>query len=229
MIANPRALHEAATTARMRGLVELVTIVTEAPWTLSRAHRERAHVAGLGDDDILHAVMLSSYFGHLNRIADAVAVPLDYDVQVEPPHADPSVAPWPTAPGLVVGRLAIELERRPTTANALATWRSHAFERNAPLTRRQRHVIARWVALWLGDGGISRPDDLTANPLDDDLRLLAEQVTLAPWKLDDHSFDKLRAAGFDDAALFDACVVASTAGVLSRITVALTALGRERS
>jgi len=222
-------MHDAATTSRMRGLAELVTIVTEAPWTLSRTHRDRSHEAGLGDEDILHAIMLSSYFGHLNRIADVVAVPLDYQVQVEPPHADPSVEPWPTAPGPVVGRLAIELERRPTTANALAAWRSHAFERNAPLTRRQRHVIARWVALWLGDGGISRPDDLTANPLDDDLRILAEQVTLAPWKLDDRSFDRLRASGFDDAALFDACVVASTAGVLSRITVALTALGRERS
>ena len=53
-------------------------MVTEEPRTLSRAHHDRAIDAGLSDDDILHAILLSAYFGHLNRIADAVAVPLDY-------------------------------------------------------------------------------------------------------------------------------------------------------
>lgn len=215
--------------SRMRELAELATVVTEAPWTLSRTHHARAHEAGLGDADILHAIVLSSYFGYLNRIADAVAVPLDYIVQEAPPAIDPTTPPWPVAPTLVCGKLALDLGQRPATSTALAAWRAHAFERDAPLTRRQRHVIARWVALWLGDGGISRPDDLTANPIDDELRILAEDITLAPWKLGDHSFTKLRASGFDDEALFDACVVASTAGMLSRITVALTALGRERS
>ena len=210
-------------------LAELTVLVTEAPWTLSCMHRARAHQAGLSDEDILHAIELSSYFGHLNRIADAVAVPLDYEVEIMPPTADPSVAPWPSSPNLVVGRPAIEASLRPATANALASWRTYMFDRDAPLTRRQRTVIARWVALWLGDGGISPPDDLTFNPLDDALRALAEQVTLSPWTLGDHSFDELRAEGFDDAALFDACAVASTTGVLSRITVALSALGRERS
>lgn len=227
MIEHPRAV--APPTPRMQALAELAVVVTEAPWSLSRTHRDRAHAAGLGDEDILHAIALSAYFGHLNRIADAVEVPLDYAVELVPPKAVAAVEPWPTATAPVVGRLAIELERRPATAAALAAWRTYAFERDAPLTRRQRHVIARWVALWLGDGGISRPDDLTANPIDDALRQLAELVTLAPWKLGEPSFAGLRAAGFDDAALFDACVVASTAGVLSRITVALTALGRERS
>jgi alkylhydroperoxidase family enzyme len=226
VIANPRALSAAP---RMQMLAELTVVVTEAPWALSRMHRDRAHEAGLGDEDILHAIQLSSYFGHLNRIADAVAVPLDYVVQHMPPATDPSVAPWPAAPSLVVGRPALEASLRPATATALAAWRTYMFDRDAPLARRQRTVIARWVATWLGDGGISPPDDLTFNPLDDALRELAEQITLAPWKLCDASFASLRAVGFDDAALFDACAVASTTGVFSRITVALSALGRERS
>lgn len=225
-MSNPRTI---AASPRLTALVEIATLVTETPWALSSTHRERAHAAGLTDDELLHAITLASYFGHLNRVADAVAVPLDYTVQLEVPHADPATPPLAPAPVAITGRPTIELQRRPATAAALAAWRTYTFDRDAPLGRRQRTVIARWVALWLGDGGISAPDDLTVNPLDDALRELAEVITLAPWRLADTSFARLRAAGFDDAMLFDACTVASSTGVFSRITVALSALARDRA
>ena len=213
----------------MQYLVELATLVTNTPWALSRSDRERGHAAGLDDDELLHAIALSAFFGHLNRVADAVGVPLDYPVQTEPPHADPTVPALAPAKTAITGRPAFELSKRPITATAFAAWRTYVFERDAPLPRRQRTFIARWVALWLGDGGISRPDDMTHNPLDEALRELAEIVTLAPWQLTAASYQRLRAAGFDDAALFDTVVTASTAGTLSRIAVALGALGRERT
>lgn len=209
----------------MKMIAELATIIAAAPWTLSRKHLSRAHSAGLGDEDVLHTVALAAYFGHLNRIADATGVPLDYNVRRMPPANDPSVEPWPTAPETLVGRPAVELARRPQTAAALAEWRSYVFYRDTPLTRRQRTLIARWVAVWLGDGGISPPTDLTVNPLDDALRTVAEVVTLAPWRITDETFEPLRAAGFDDAAIFDVCATATTAGVFSRIEVSLAALG----
>ncbi len=212
----------------MRMLGELVIQVTQTPWTLARADRDRAHLAGLSDEDILHAIALSAYFGHLNRIADAVAVPLDYKVTRMPPATDPTVAAMAPSTIAVTGRPAIELTRRPATSAALTAWRSYMFDRDAPLTRRSRTVIARWVALWLGDGGISAPADLTVNPIDDALRELAELVTLAPWQLTDQSFARLRAGGFTDAQLFDAVAVASATGTFSRITVALAAMARER-
>jgi uncharacterized protein YciW len=224
VIADPRAVAASWPDERLRAIAELAVAVTEAPWAMTRANLKRAHQAGLTDDDVLHVLALSAYFGHLNRIADAVAVPLDYEVRHRPPATDPSAPGLATAPRPLVGRPAIEVSRRPATATAIAEWRDYAFKRDLPLTRRQRHVIARWVALWLGDGGISAPDDLTINPLDDALRVLAEQLTLAPWKLDDTSFATLRAAGYDDAALFDACATASVAGLLSRLNVALVAL-----
>jgi alkylhydroperoxidase family enzyme len=222
VIADPRGVR--AELPRMQMLVELTTLVTEQPWTLSRAHLARASDAGLDEADVLHAVALSSYFGHLNRIADATGVPLDYDVRALPPHPDPADEPWPVAPRLVTARPAIDLTSRPATAQALTEWRQYMFHRDAPLTRRQRTLIARWVAHWLGDGGISPPDDLTVNPFDDALRELAELVTLAPWRLSDSSFTTLRSAGFDDAMIFDVCATASSAGVFSRIAVALSAL-----
>lgn len=208
----------------MKVIAELATVIATEPWTLSRKHLSRAHGAGLGDEDVLHVVALASYFGHLNRIADATGVTLDYNVK-HMPAIDPSVEPWPIAPTTLVGRPALELARRPHTAAALAEWRSYVFYRDSPLTRRQRTLIARWVATWLGDGGISPPTDLTVNPLDDALRSVAEVVTLAPWRITDETYEPLRAAGFDDAGIFDVCATATSAGVFSRIEVSLAALG----
>jgi hypothetical protein len=206
-------------------IAELTTLVTSAPWTLSRTHLRRARTAGLSDEDVLHLIALSSYFGHLNRIADAVDAPLDYQVAIEPPRPDRAVPPWPTAPTLLVGRPAIDVARRPATTTAFTEWRNYIFySHDTPLTRRQRTLIARWVATWLGDGGISPPTDLTVNPLDDLLRGVAEVVTLAPWRLSDETFAPLRDNGFDDDAIFDACATASSAGMFSRIEVALVAL-----
>ena len=203
--------------------------MTTEPWLLSRAHHAGAHAAGLSDDDILHAILLSSYFGHLNRIADAVSVPLDYKVQLPVPATDPSVPALAASPVAITGRVAIELSRRPATAQAFAGWRTYIFDRDAPLTRRQRTVLARWVSSFLGDGGISTPSDLTENPIDGALRRLAETITLAPWQLSSDSFAQLRKHGLVDAALFDACAVASSAGMFSRVTVALASLARERT
>lgn len=227
MIADARSVQ--AGSPRLQALVEIAARVTIEPWTMSRHMLKRWYEAGLSADDVLHAVALSAYFGHLNRIADAVGVPLDYEVRTLPPHADPMEPAWPEAPKSLSGRAALELTSRPATANALNDWRNYMFHRDAPLTRRQRTVIARHVAVWLGDGGISPPDDLTINPLDDALRMLAHEVTLAPWRLSDASFATLREAGFDDAALFDVCATATSAGVFSRIAVAFTALGQGRA
>jgi alkylhydroperoxidase family enzyme len=210
----------------MRMLGELTILIAEAPWQLTRDHMTRAMAAGLSEEDILHVVLIDALFGHLNRIADATGVPLDYDVKLRPPAIDPSVPPWPSAPKPMTQRSAIDLARRPATAAALSEWRNYVFHRDEPITRRQRTLIARWVATWLGDGGISPPTDLTVNPLDDALRTVAEVVTLAPWRLSDATYAPLRAVGFDEAAIFDVCVTASTAGVFSRIEVALAALGK---
>lgn len=177
----------------------------------------------LDDDALLHTVALSAYFGHLNRIADAVAVPLDYEVELRPPPPDPHVPALAPAPYALTRPPALDLARRPATHAALAAWQTYVFERDAPLKRDDRASIASWVAAWLGDGtsasAVGGDSELAA------LQALARTITLAPWQLTDASFAPLRARGHDDATLFDVCVTASTAGVVSRIAVALRALG----
>jgi len=221
VIADPSSLVGAPT--RMSALVQLAMLVTDEPWTLDTSHRSRWHAAGLDDESILHAIALAAYFGHLNRIADAVAVPLDYDVVHVPPHADPTTPALARAPAPIASAPALDLATRPATAAALAEWRACVLDRDAPLSRAERLAITGRVADWLGDAADAEPADA---PLDPAIAALVETVTLAPWQLADGSFAALRAAGADDARLFDICVVASTAGVISRIRVALAALGR---
>ncbi|HWO25969.1 MAG TPA: hypothetical protein VNO30_44885 [Kofleriaceae bacterium] len=237
MIADPRAVAARWPEPRLRALAELACITTEAPWELSRAHHARARAAGLSDDEVLHAIALAAFFGHLNRIADAVDVPLDYAVRREPPrteravppfHAAPAPvaaapAPVAAAPAPVAAAPALALEQRAQTAERLAAWMEHVARPSAALDGARRARIAQHVGRLLGTAtGAAAPRD----ELDHALIALAERVTLAPWALDAASYAPLRAAGLTDRDVFDACVVATSAGVASRIEVALTALGR---
>jgi alkylhydroperoxidase family enzyme len=220
VISAPRAVAERWPEPRQRALAGVAAIVTETPWRLSRA------IAGpLDDDALLHTIALASFFGHLNRIADAVAVPLDYQVRIEPPHAEPATPALLPAPGVLGGGRALELERRPATAAALASWRSYLMDHgSSTLSRERRAMIEHRVATLLG-----APVELVHEPssqIDHTLLALAELVTLAPWRLDDHAFAPLRDEGFTDAALFETCAVASSAGVWARIAVATVAVGR---
>jgi alkylhydroperoxidase family enzyme len=224
VLADPHAVATRAASQRVRALAELATLVTEAPWSLSLAHHERARGAGLDDSEVLHAVALSAYFGHLNRIADAVGVPLDYTVERVAPAAEPATPALFAAPAALHRTTSSTLAARPATAAAIDAWRRYVMDRNAPLPRETRLAVARWVAALLGDGLTEMAT--AADVADAELRALVTTVTLAPWQLGPAAYAPLRARGMDDAALFDVVVIASTAGVTSRIAVALAALGR---
>lgn len=216
---DPRAVATRWPEPRLRVLAELATTVTEAPWRLGPAVRTRAAEAGIDDDTLIHGVALSAFFGHLNRVADAVGMPLDYDVRYPAPHAVPSTPRYELAPAGTdanVGELA--LGRRPATAAALEVWRAYVLERDAPLPRAERDAIVARVNSHLGG-----PPGPAGEPL---FAELADTVALAPWALGPEAFAPLRAGGADDALLFDVCTVASTANMLRRIAVALAALGR---
>jgi alkylhydroperoxidase family enzyme len=205
----------------MQMLIALAHGVTLAPWELSRALLARAHDAGLTDDDVLHAVMLSAYFNHLNRIADAVAVPLDYEVRHRPEPIDRSVPARALAPRQLAGEAALDPQQRPDTWAALGAWQTYVMDRDAPLDRRRRTVIAAHVAHLVGQSAeVIPPNDV----LDQLLVKLATALSTRPWSITDADFAPLRATCMDDATLFDACVTASTADTRARINVALRAL-----
>lgn len=215
----------------VRSVAQLVQKITATPWRLGPADRSQAHAAGLSDEVLFQVVLLSSFFGHLNRIADAVGVELDYSVVIPMPHAEPATPPylrpdraeWPVA-----GPHPLSVDLRPSVVAPLAAWRSHALLREAPLDRRQRAVIACAVAERLGDAATVQELPIAPlSPLDEALVAAADEVTLAPWRLGAETVARLRAAGLqDDASIFDALATASACATFSRIQVALSALSR---
>ncbi|HEY0193116.1 MAG TPA: hypothetical protein VGC42_18490 [Kofleriaceae bacterium] len=213
MIADPRAVAARWPEPRARMLAELAVVVTETPWALTAEHRARAHAAGISDAELLHAIPLSAYFGHLNRIADAVAQPLDYEVVHLPPRAEPATPAYDRPPRVVRGTPALDLAERPATAAALATWRDYVVGREPAGS-----PIEAWV------DGLTGAGEPVPPPVGDALYALVEQVVLAPWQLSDEAFAPLRARGHDDAALFRVISAASSFNTFARIRVALIAL-----
>jgi hypothetical protein len=165
--------------------------------------------------------------GHFNRIADAVGVDLDYPDSFGAPHVEPATPPylWPASAPDPHAPRPIELTSRPGAVDLANAWERYALDRDAALTRRHRALVAAAVAERLGDASISplEPDTDLERALVD----LADEVTLAPWRLGPLAYTRIRELGLsDDAAVFDAVATASSAGVISRIRVTLAALAQ---
>lgn len=206
IIADPRAIEGP--------LARVAVVATERPWEL-----RRADAGDLDDARLLQVVLLAGFFAHVNRMADAIAIELDYDVAIVTPHADEGVASWPRAPRVVEGAPALDLGAlRPAAAELLGAWERHALEREEPLSRRQRQVISAAAGACLGRGPAPRPSD----DVERALAAMAESLTLTPWR---SPVPDLRPILSDDAMIFDAVATASSAATFARIAVALSALG----
>jgi hypothetical protein len=228
VVIDPRAVADRHPDPTIRALVRLAVAVAERPWAITGAELSSARDAGLDEAGILHTVLQASLFGHFNRIADAVGVDLDYPDSFGAPHVEPATPPylWPTSRPDPNAPRPIELAARPGAVDLAAAWEEYALDRDTPLTRHQRAVVAAAVAARLGDA--TRPERPPETDLDRALVDLADLVTLAPWRLGPSAYSALRALGMtDNASVFDAVATASSAGVFSRIRVTLAGLARD--
>lgn len=224
---DPRAVADRHHDPRIRTLARLTVEVTERPWALTGKCLVFARAAGLDDAAILHAILQASLFGHFNRIADAVGVELDYPDSFGAPHVEPATPPylWPDASPDQAAPQPIALKSRAGAVDLMTAWQVYVLERNAPLTRRQRALVAHAVAARLGDASVESAEPKT--PLELALIDLADIVTRAPWQLGPSAYAPLRAHGLsDDEEVFDAVATASSCTVFSRVRVALAALAR---
>ncbi len=226
MLADPRRLtlppEEAA-------IVELATLVNETPWRVSASDFDRARGARLSDDAIVHVVVQTAFFNHLNRVADGVGIDFDY-VSALPsmarenhePIPRPERADWPTIDS---DTPSFSLARRPATNEAFERWRAHNLERHAPLSSRDRQVIVLAVANALCDAATASEvvDAIPHDRREARLADYATALTLAPWRLADATLDPLRQEGLDDAGLLDVIAVGAFQNTASRLRLAFAA------
>ncbi|MFT3836987.1 MAG: hypothetical protein QM723_08320 [Myxococcaceae bacterium] len=202
-------------------------MLAEAPWTIERSDLEALARAGMSEPSILHAVVLASYFNYLNRVADAVDIEFDYDSPLPKMRVDrsreplplPEPAAWPQRPA----PLAMTLAQRPNTHAPFRQWEQYVLEREAPLSRRDRRVLARAVAASLADrrGHLRFEDAAPTNAREQLLARFGELLTRAPWRLSDAVLAELRSLGLDDLGLLDAISVASFQNTASRLSLVL--------
>ncbi|MCA1798243.1 MAG: peroxidase-related enzyme [Xanthomonadaceae bacterium] len=74
LAALKESVVDATLTDPDRALVEYATRLTEAPHAVTRDEIDRLRVAGLADDDILLANLITAYFNFVNRIALGLGV-----------------------------------------------------------------------------------------------------------------------------------------------------------
>ncbi len=225
MVRDPAALD---LPPRERALAGLASLLTEAPWLVSAGDLDGMGRAGIADHEIVHAVAVTGFFNYVTRVADASGIEFDYEsplprLQIDlgreplprPPRAEwPELDPSPRRP----------ISLRPATEAALAAFRSHAFELDAPLTRRERRVIARVAMEGVCDAGASALDDAAPRtPREEALAAYAAKLTVTPWRMTEADLAPLRQEGLDDRGLLHTLSLVAFQNMDSRVRLALGA------
>jgi alkylhydroperoxidase family enzyme len=204
-------------------LSRLSRVLSDEPWRFGAAELAACRAAGMPEQSILHAIMQSAFFNYLNRVADATGIAFDYATPLpampvereRPPFARPPRAEWPR-PAAVFA-----LADRPVTAERFAAWRRYLLERDQPLSRRERRIVAGTAALATCDEvGAAELAIEPSNPREVALAAYADRLSRAPWQLGERELVPLRAHGLDDRALLDVISVASSQNTASRLTLA---------
>jgi uncharacterized peroxidase-related enzyme len=226
-----------ARSPRERALAGFAALITTAPWTLTRADLDRLRAVGLPDEGVVQAVTIGALFNYVTRVADAIGLEFDYESPLPRLQVDVSVEPlprpdregWPALdvdPALDPGAaLSLSLALRPASAAAFERWRAHVFERDAPISRRDRAVLGRAAAFHVCDAaGVSAfADAAPTSPREAALAAYATKLTLAPWQMTEADLAPLRRESLDDAALLHVVAVVALQNTLSRIRLALGA------
>jgi hypothetical protein len=182
---------------------------------------------GLTSEAIVQAVTVTSMFNCFTRVADATGIDFDYTSPLprlivdhaREPLPRPERGSWPKREP--IADLSIAL--RPATQAALARWSEYVFERDAPLSRRDRAVLARTVAQHVCDsaGVEPRPDAAPRDPREAALAAYAEKLTVTPWRMSADDLLPLREGGLDDRGILDVISVIALENVLTRVRLAL--------
>ena len=220
-----------ARSPRERALAGLAAVMSEAPWTLTPEDLDRLRAVGLSDEGVVQAVTIGGVFNYVTRVADGIGLEFDYESPLPRLQVDTSVEalprPEPDAWPTLDPRPALTLGHRPATEAAFARWSAYVFDRDAPLARRDRAVLARAAAWSVCDraGVASFADAAPASPREVVLAAYATKLTLTPWRMTEADLAPLRAEGLDDAGVLDVVSLVALQNTLSRMRLALGAVG----
>jgi alkylhydroperoxidase family enzyme len=216
---------------RERALAGFAALLTEAPWTLAPEDLDRLRSAGVSEEGLEQAISVAAFFNYFPRVADGTGIDFDYASPLPRITIDhgrealprPSPSTWNPA---VDGSSIPVFPRRQHAQGALERWHAYHFERDAPLSRRERHVLARAAAEELCDAGaLARwHDALPRDEREHALSAYAKKLTLTPWAMGSADLAPLREHGMSDGAILDAITLIAHQNTFSRMQHGLAAL-----
>ena len=209
---------------RSATLARYASTLTARPWALTRELVGELAAHGLDQAAIEGATGVVAVFNYLTRVADASGIEFDY---VSPlPEVKPALerraverpdrAFWP-----VIGPEFRTFPAFPALTETWQRWHEYVFDTDAPLTRRERSVLALAAARECCDGW--RADALIASePADDKERLLARfavKLSREPWRMRPADLERLRTHGYSEPALLHAIAVVALQNAESRVAM----------
>lgn len=228
MVAGQAALRGSP---RERELAGFATLLTEAPWALEPGDLDRLRAAGVSEDGIEQAISVAACFNYFPRVADGTGIDFDYESALPRLAIDAGREPLPRPPreawnAAVDGSRLPVFPRRAHAQRPLEQWRAYVLERDAPLSRRERQVVARATVEELCDGGALAHwgDALPANAREEALAAYAKTLTLRPWAAGAAALAPLRAEGLTDAAILDLITLVAHQNTISRMHHGLAAM-----
>jgi alkylhydroperoxidase family enzyme len=211
--------------ARAAALARFAVTLTAEPWQLTADIADELTAQGFSAEAIETATGVIATFNYLTRVADASGIEFDYASSLpafEPdkarrPVPRPGRESWPVVSGSL---------RRFTGSTALNDawnrWRGYVFDSDAPLSYRDRQLLARAAAeeccdRWRADQ-LHRyePEHATESLLTGFARKLSRE----PWRMRATDLDALRAAGYSETALLHAIAVVALQNADSRLALA---------
>jgi alkylhydroperoxidase family enzyme len=213
-------------------LAKLATTLTAQPWALSGETVPDAVRQELDEEQVEAAVGVISMFNYYTRVADATGIEFDYltPLPAFEPDLRQATAPRPSR-SASSGRGAVRGRRRPRWRpfrTAWESWRGYVLEAEAPISRRERRLLASVAAEettdWEGAealNGIERAAD------GDDLLIgFARKLSRQPWRMEAGDLAELRAAGYSEAALLHVISVVAHQNADSRLALGLRAVSQ---
>jgi uncharacterized protein YciW len=216
---------------RGRALAQLATTLTAQPWALTTQAVEEVSSQGLDGEQIEAAIVVISMFNYFTRVADATGIEFDYQTPL--PAFEPDLRQATALrPSRSVsrdegaGRVRRRL-RQPQLRAAWESWRSYVLDCDAPITRRERRVLAAIAAEETADwegaealSELSRREDG-----DEELIGFARKLSRQPWQMEAADLARLRAAGHSEQALLHVISVVAHQNADSRLVAGLSSAG----
>lgn len=216
---------------RERALGGFAVVMTEAPWSIDAADLDRLRAVGLTEDGIEQAICVAAFFNYYTRVADGTGIEFDYDSPLPRLTIDHTREALPRPPPsdwnpAVDGSRVPVFPSRAFAHGLLEEWHAYHFERDVPLSRRDRRLLARAAAAELCDAGaVARYEDaVPRDPREHALAAYAAKLTRTPWAASAADADVLRAHGLDDPAILAAITLVAHQNTFSRMHHGLAAL-----